>query len=212
MTSYAGEHYSGEENPELELYFERSSDGFEWSPVGETPTVYIGGVSEAAFEFDSLGNVWAVTRNEDGDSSGFGSHVCFAKAENLGAWQCSETSDPERYDSPEMFRHGDDLYMVARRDIGGPFGDDGNLFSYSSRPKTSALYRVDTETRRVQHLMDLPGAGDTAFPSVRRVDEHTFFLANYTSPLEDPNISWLEGQTSELGTQIYLTALRFTPR
>ena len=30
-----------------------------------------------------------------------------------------EVCDPERYDSPEMFRHGKEIYMVARGDIGG---------------------------------------------------------------------------------------------
>ena len=208
MTSYAGEHYSGNASPEIELFFERSTDGVSWA--GET--VYFGGVSEAAFEFDASGNLWAVTRNEDGDHTGFGSHVCFAEADALMRWSCSDRSDPERYDSPEMFRHGDDLYMVARRDIGGPFGPEGNLYAYSTRPKTTALYQINQDERVVEHVMDLPGAGDTAFPAVRRVDAHTFVMVNYTSPLDDPDITWLEGQTSERGTQIYLTHLRFSPK
>lgn len=212
MTSYAGEHYSGAENPEIELYFERSEDGFNWEAAGGTRAVYVGGVSEAAFEFDEEGDLWAVTRNEDGDTSGFGSHVCFAASQSLGEWTCSEPSDPERYDSPELFRHGKELYMVARRDIDGPFGDDGSLLNYSLRPKTTALYRIDRETRQVVHLFDLPGAGDTAFPSIRRMDAHTFLLANYTSPLEDPDRTWIDGQTSEEGTQIYLTQLQFLPQ
>jgi hypothetical protein len=211
MTSYAGEHYTGGENPTIELYFSRSLDGRQWEPVGTEPTVYTGGVSEAAFEFDAAGDLWAVTRNEDGDASGFGAHLCTAPSDQLGQWDCPEQSDPERYDSPEMFRHGDDLYLVARRDIGGPYGPAGNIVAYSFRPKRTALYQIHTDERRIEHLFDFPSAGDTAFPAIRRYSAHEFYLANYTSPIDDPDITWIEGQTSDRGTQIYLTRLFFTP-
>ena len=130
----------------------------------------------------------------------------------LADWDCPDRSDPNRYDSPELFRHGDDLYLVARRDVDGLFGEeDGALGPYSLRPKRTALYRVDRAGRTVVPLMDLPGAGDTAFPAVRRTGAHTFLLANYTSPLDAPDISWLEGQTSGRGTRIYLLDLAFVP-
>jgi hypothetical protein len=131
-------------------------------------------------------------------------------------------TDPDRYDSPEMFRHGDDLYLVARRDVGGPYDarDDDltlaerrgrYLVAYSLRPKRTALYKIDKAQRKVVHVMDLPGAGDTAFPSVRQTGPDTYLLANYTSPLDNPDISWLSGQTSPRGTQIYLLTLTFVP-
>ena len=59
--------------------------------------------------------------------------------------------------------------------------------------------------------MDLPGVGDTSFPSVRRTGDHTFLVANYTSPLDEPDINWIEGQISERGTRIYLLTLTFVP-
>lgn len=213
MTSYKGEHYGGE-GAIVQVFFKHSSDGYTWSPVSGDGVVYTGGVSEVAIEFTAAGDLWAVTRNEDGDDTGCGSHVCFAKAGDLGSWACSDVSDPERYDSPEMFRHGDDLYLIARRDIGGPFGsgpDACNLVAYSQRAKTSALYKVDTEQRKVVHIQDLPGAGDTAFASVRRVGAHHFLVANYTAPLDDPDQSWVQGQTSDRGTQLYLIDIRFVP-
>ncbi|MBL6975448.1 MAG: hypothetical protein ISR64_06945 [Deltaproteobacteria bacterium] len=110
-----------------------------------------------------------------------------------------------------MFRHGDDLYLVARRDVGWPFGGPGggSLVDYSFRPKRTALYRIDREARRVTHLVDLPGAGDTAFPSIRRTGAHGYLLANYTSPLDEPDITWIFGQTSDLGTLIYLLDIDF---
>lgn len=222
MTSYSGAHYGVGEGA-VQVYFQSSQDGLTWAPVDpERVASYSGGVSEVAFELDEAGDAWFVTRNEDGDETGFGSHVCFASRANLADWACPAQADPERYDSPELFRHGQDLYLVARRDIGGPF-DQGRpgtvdenrqryLLDYSTRPKRSALYRIDRGRRRVEHLMDLPGVGDTAFASIRRTGAHTFLMANYTSPLDDPDVTWLEGQTSPRGTQLYLMTLTLTPQ
>ena len=208
----------------MDVMLSTTTDGVTWRPADPARvSSYRGGVSEAAFELDASGGLWAVTRNEDGDATGFGSHVCSAPASAPAAWTCSKKSDPERYDSPWIFRHGDQLYLVARRDVGGPFdmGLSGLTFAekkkkylsaYSTRPKRTALYRVDRATRTVVHLQDLPGAGDTAFPSVRRTGAHSFIMANYTSPLSKPDISWLQGQVSSAGTQIYLLELTFRPK
>lgn len=222
MTSYKGERYQGELD-EVQVLFRVSDDGRAWRPVDPArPVVYRGGVSEAAFELDATGALWVVTRNEDGDETGFGSHLCRAPAENLAAWDCPARSDPERYDSPWLFRHGEELYLVARRDLGGPF-DSGDAegtraeqqrayqLAYWSRPKRTALYRIDRQRRAIEHLLDLPSAGDTAFPSVRRSGPHTFLIANYTSPLAAPDISWRQGQIAPEGTQIYLVELTFEP-
>jgi hypothetical protein len=223
MTSYLGNHYDFGAAGDVSLRLQRSTDGTHWAPVGESAEVYRGGASEAAFGFDPDGDLWAVLRNEDGDQTGFGSLLCHAPADDLGRWDCPEHSDPERYDSPRIFAHGDELYMVARRDIGGPYdqadpADDfgaqqlSNLTQYSGRPKTTALYWIDREASKVQHLIDLPGAGDTAFPSVVREGPHTFRIANYSSPLTDPERTWFEGQISSEGTQLYLLTLRFEDR
>ena len=218
MTSYKGNHYQGGVSS-LDVSFKVSDDGENFVPVNaERPVVYHGGVSEVAFEFDRGGNLWGVTRNEDGDPSGFGAHVCFAPAAALAEWECSEKSFPERYDSPRMFRHGDEIFLVARRDPEGVYDVSQsevfenrriqNLLGYSSRKKRTALYRLNQETRTIEHVFDLPGVGDTCFPSIHRLDAHRFLLANYTSPL-DSDPPWFEGQTSERGTQIYLTTLVF---
>ena len=210
LTSYTGGHYV--EDPELFVHFKFSEDGRTWDFVEGRESVYVGGVSEVAFEFGSDGRLWIVTRNEDGDASGYGAHVCVAEADALSEWDCPSVCDPERYDSPEMFRHGDDIYLVARRDIGGPYGDDGgDMVPYSLRPKRTALYQIDQESKAIVHLFDIPGVGDTAFPAIRRISAHKFLLANYTSPLDDPDVSWLTGQTSSRGTQIYLSEITFVP-
>ena len=65
------------------------------------------------------GNIWGVARNEDGDESGWGSRTFFASHDDLSQWDfVSEESDPWIYESPKMFRHGSDLFLVARTDPG----------------------------------------------------------------------------------------------
>jgi hypothetical protein len=209
MTVYDGAHYS---SGDVYVRFLSSTDGREWDYVDGVETVYTGGVSEVAFEFDSSGNLWAVGRNEDGDATGAGTQLCYARAGDLANWDCLEESDPERYDSPEMFRHGDDIYVLGRTDVDGSYGPDGDLLAYSFRPKGFALYKINPDTFSVDWIQDLPGVGDTSFPSIQRIDTHRFIFANYTSPLDNPDISWLEAQGSELGTQIYLMELEFTPK
>ena len=221
-TSYMGDHYGAGETSDVEVFFKQSSDGTQWTNVGDRARVYVGGVSEVAFDFDRDGRLWAVTRNEDGDATGFGSHLCTAPPDDLSAWDCPSVTDPERYDSPKMFRHGDDLYLLARRDVGGPYdGRDADLslaerrgrylIAYSLRPKRFALYKIDRQARRVTHVMDLPGVGDTAFPAVQQTGPDSYLIANYTSPLDEPDVSWLRGQTNPRGTQIYLLTLTFVP-
>jgi hypothetical protein len=110
--------------------------------------------------------------------------------------------------------------LVARRDPVSPYdvapADDTfasrqtlNLLEYSNRPKRTALYHINQDARAVEWMFDLPGQGDTAFPSIHRLDAHRFLVANYTSPLDMADPTWIEGQTSERGTQIYLTTLIF---
>ena len=65
------------------------------------------------------GNIWGVARNEDGDESGWGSRTFFAGHDDLSEWHfVSDESDQWIYESPKMFRHGSDLYLVARTDPG----------------------------------------------------------------------------------------------
>ena len=196
----------------LEVY-EQWAFGLEkyWLP-GDQETAGEGGVSEVAFEFEKNGDLWAIGRNEDGDNSGAGTQICHADAKSLSEWNCLENSDPERYDSPEMFRHGENIYLLGRKDIGGTFGPDGDLLAYSFRPKGFALYKINKEIPAIEWIMDLPGIGDTSFPSVHRLSTHEFLFANYTSPLDNEGISWFEGQTSIEGTQIYTMKLIFEPQ
>lgn len=223
MTSYTGNHYEVTKASSVKIHFKKSTDGENWTSVNpDVPNIYVGGCSETAFEFLQDGSIAGVSRNEDGDDTGFGSQIGVSQDPFRNGWSFLKKSDPERYDSPRMFRHGKDLYLVARRDLGGPF--DGGwgflplvirriafLAHYSLTPKRTALYRVDPVNRRVIHFVDLPSAGDTAFPSVTRLSANAFLVANYTSPLNMSDASWIQGQISPRGTQIYLQTIYLEP-
>ena len=80
---------------------------------------------------------------------------------------------------------------------------------YALSKKTSAIIKVNKETRKVEHVMDLPGAGDTAFPSIICLDKHRFLVANYTSPINHQKRDWLMGQLGK--TKIYFQVITFAP-
>lgn len=191
----------------ISIQWLKSQDGLAWQPVvSGKPTVEQGGGSETDWTFLADGSVVAVTRNEAGDSSGWGSKICRAAANDLGNWQCA--SDKKKYDSPLVFRHGNDVYLVGRRHV----TETGNydlerrdlsakdqaqlyLFDYSFYPKRCALWKVNPDARSVQFVLDLPSRGDTCFPSILPVGEKEYDIYNYTSALDDEeDISWIVGQ------------------
>ena len=223
MTSYAGEHYQAGPSS-IEVFFKRSSDGLSWEPADATrPVSYRGGICEVGWELDEAGAFLGVGRNEDGDDSGFGSLIFTAPATATGHWDHPAHSDPTIYESPRMFRHGKDLYLIARRNLDGPFDKEltgltplgqkfANLAAYSLSAKRTALFRVDRASGQVVWLADLPSNGDTAFASIRRMDADRFLVANYTSPLGNPDRFWFTGQIDPAGTAIYLIEIDFRKR
>ncbi len=222
MTSYKGSHYQLEGASEVDLYFKYTENGKDFEPDKQKSIVYKGGVSECAFEFDYEGNLWAVTRLEDGDESGFGSHVIFADKQDIYDWEFPEIADDRSFMSPKLFNHNNEIYLIARRQLGRkPFGRVarnrsmkwqrlGNWIPYSLSAKTTALFKINKEQRKVEWLMDLPGAGDTAFPSIQQLDQHRFLIANYSSPTQRrKKRTWLSGQLGKTG--IYLQIIDFQP-
>src|SRR5262249_14387270 len=120
MTSYRNKRYELAAHP-VDVRFSTSTDGLEWRTVGDRP-VHRGGATETAFEFDRSGALWAIARNEDGDATGFGSYVAAAQPSAWDGWVSAAHDGSSRFDSPRLFRHGDDVYLVARRHLGPPFG------------------------------------------------------------------------------------------
>jgi hypothetical protein len=218
-TSYKGSHYNVFGKSKVELKFKQSYDGVHWTNVGDSAMVYQGGVSEVDFEFDRNGDLWAVGRLEDGDFSGFGTQLFYASKQALDKWSFLPEAIKEAHMSPKVFRHNDDIYLIARRQLGEkPFGFArkflgmplrrlSNWVNYSLSPKTTALFRLNKQTKTLEHLMDIPGAGDTALPSVMRLGKDRFLIANYTSDPKHSRRSWLKGQMNP--TYVYLMVLDF---
>ncbi|MCC7076089.1 MAG: hypothetical protein IT198_03100 [Acidimicrobiia bacterium] len=220
MTRYrGGEHIYRVGGGRIGIELLTTEDGFDWQPVDpETPVVYTGGGSETDFEFAPDGRLIAVSRNELGDATGWGSLVCEAPADAISTWRC--VNDPRKFDSLLMFRQGDDVYMLARRQVasGGRYdlgrrrlpGPIQHLLyeaAYWVTPKRSALWHVDTDALRVEWVLDLPSRGDTAFPAVVRRSPTELVVYDYSSPLTGPDVPWLMGQLGP--THIYETVLTF---
>jgi hypothetical protein len=215
--------YTGGENiyqgtsATVSLYWLETQDGRHFEPVVPgKPIVQQGGGSETDFAFLDDGSVVFVMRNELGDQDRWGSKICRAKAGDLGNWECK--SDPKKYDSPLIFRQGQNVYLVGRRHL----AHDGNfdLFEtdlsfdaqstaysaeYWKTPKRCSLWKVDPVALSVSFVLDLPSRGDTCFASAVFLRDKSWLVFNYTSPLDGPDLSWLDGQQNP--TLIYSLTL-----
>lgn len=215
--------YTGGENiyqgtePTVDVHFLSTRDGRHFAPaVSGQPVVLKGGVSETDFAFLEDGSLVAVGRNELGDEDGWGSKICRADAGDLGHWTCKP--DPKKYDSPLVFRSGDGVWLIARRQL----ANDGNYdlhqselpketqttnyeAAYWKTPKRCSLWKVDPIGLGVSFVLDLPSNGDTCFPSAVPLENQSFLVYNYTSPLDGEERSWLGGQQGP--TLIYQLSL-----
>ena len=175
--------------------------------------------------FDLTGNFWGVIRNEDGDESGWGSRLMHGKPGKSAEWIFkSDKSDPTIYESPRMFRHGDDIYLIARTDPSGHFMNHqiwqlllpdwlhhlSDLAWYSIRNHGNALWKVNKEKFTLDKITDIPGCGDTSFASIVRLAKNKYLIANYSSPKDQcKNWWWIHGQLSPQGTAVYFMTLEF---
>lgn len=222
MIGYVGgENIYDVDGDPLRIHWLTTTDGETWVPAaGDDPVVLEGGGSETDFAFLDDGSLVAVVRNEAGDADGFGSKICTAPADALGEWSCA--TDPKKYDSPLVFRHGGSVWLIARRNVteSGNYDldyDDMDAAdqylhyqgAYWYEPKRCSLWKVDPVERRVHFVLDLPSRGDTCFPDALPVDDDTYEVWNYTSPLDGADVDWIEGQTGTTG--IYRIDLAFPP-
>jgi hypothetical protein len=219
LTYIGGENLYDFTGEPVKVHWLTSGDGHSWIPVvPEQPVVLEGGCSETDFVFQDDGTLIAVCRNEAGDETGWGSKICRAEADDLGSWQCN--ADPKKYDSPLLFRHEDGIYLIGRRNVtpSGNFDLGLNGLSQEMRailysayywffPKRCSLWRIDPEALTASFVQDFPSRGDTCFPGLLDYGDGSYEVYNYTSPLDGPDVYWLQGQ---LGfTMIYRTTLDF---
>lgn len=206
----------GTELPALEVRWLESTDGLDWA--GET--VWVGGASETDFAYTSSGLI-AVMRNEAGDADGFGSKICRAELDEPKDWTC--VHDCRKFDSPLMFTHDDEAWLIGRRNLteDGCFdlGLDPDEFSHAERftrysadywthAKRCTIWHIDGDALTATAVVDLPSSGDTCFPSIRTVDGE-YEVWNYTSDPNQPDTPWLEGQQGP--TTITRQRFRFSP-
>jgi hypothetical protein len=203
----------------VELY--ATSDGRHWLPADPAnPVVSQGGGSEADFALLPGGSLFGVIRNEAGDEGGWGSKLCRASSAALGAWTC--TSDPRKFDSPNVFVHEGEVSFFARRNL----ANDGrydlgvgsgllrmlrNQLAYITQAKRCALWRYDVETASVGFVLDLPSRGDTCFASVLPGDApDRVVVYDYSSDVAGPELPWTAAQRRP--TFIYRHVLELAAR
>lgn len=194
-----------------------TEDGRTFTPATDRAVVLEGGSSETDLVTLDDGTVIAVSRNELGDELGWGSKLCRAEAGTRGAWQC--VADPKKYDSPLMFRHGADVYLIARRQTANQGNYDLMLrdlppeqqkreydIQYWITPKRCALWKIDPVSLDVAHVLDLPSSGDTCFPGMVELGEGRYLVYDYTSPLDhDLDREWMDAQVGP--TEIHYVTL-----
>lgn len=188
-----------------------SDDGYEWTPLSEAPQVSDVSAEEGEFDFDEEGNLFATVRLETR-----GALLCKASHGDLAHWQCRYT--PYKYDSALMFRRGAAYYVIARRNVAGPFESGPywlptplhrawRLARYSLTRKRTCLYQFDTESLRMLPLFDLPGCGDTAYAGIAAIDANRYYVVNYSSAPDGFDWPWLGGQIA--GSTLYDMELAF---
>jgi hypothetical protein len=201
-----GESIYQNDERELSVHWLLTDDGRTFEPVVPgRPVVLVGGGSETDFAFTGDGGLVAVSRNEAGDESGWGSKICRAGPAALGDWEC--VSDPKKYDSPLLLNHGGELWLIGRRNLSEtgdydlfqrdlPAAEQATAYQidYWKRPKRCALWKLDPAARKLAFVLDLPSRGDTCFASVVPLEGSSYLLYNYTSPLDGPDLPWVDAQ------------------
>ena len=186
-----------------------SDDGLDWHahPQADRDGVVLeGGGSETALVHLDDGGIVAVVRNEAGDDDGFGSKICTASVNALGAWTCR--SDPRKFDSPLLIRSAGLVWLIARRNLTdtGAFDlgrtelsrqNQALLYQaeYWNAPKRCAIWQIDPALRSATWITDLPSGGDTCFPSaVRAPDGLKWWIFDYRNELANKDLRWNQGQ------------------
>jgi hypothetical protein len=218
-----GEHIYAFDRVPLELELLTTQNGVDFAGVDpQKPVVLRGGGSEADFAIADDGTLFAVQRNEAGDETGFGSKVCRAPAGKLAEWACKH--DPKKYDSPLMFWHDGEAYLVARRNVTETgnydlarqdLADDAKAVAYQldyrGRPKRCSIWRYVQAEDRIAFVADLPSRGDTCFPAMVRTGEPSkIAIYDYSSDVDGPDLPWVDGQARP--TFIYRHLVEFVRR
>ena len=206
MIAYrGGEHLYSLAGGSMSVELWRTQDGRKFEPFSARGAVVSqGGGSEADFALGADGSLFAVIRNEEGDESGWGSKLCRARPGSLDAWSCK--TDPRKYDSPLVFAHGGEIYVVGRRNVtesgaydlgrgSGIVRTVRNELAYISSAKRCALWRWVPGEDRLAFVLDLPSRGDTCFATALPTGTlNQVAIYDYSSDIAGPDLPWSAGQ------------------
>jgi hypothetical protein len=95
--------------------------------------------------------------------------------------------------------------LIVPAAAGAAPGPDG---SYAATTKRCTLWSIRSHERTFTPLVDVPGVGDTCYPSIIRQTKGRFLVYNYTSPLDGSDPPWGTALTAG-DTLIYRMTLRF---
>jgi hypothetical protein len=222
MTGYTGGGGTFQPNPPPKyVYWLTSSDGVNWHGVNrKQPIVYTGQCGETSFAFLPSGGLVTACQTEEVDALGWGAKVCTAPATATWQWTCR--GDTRRLDSPFVFLDRGNVYVIARRQVAfnGEYDylhynlpDTDAQFAmydgeYAATTKRCALWSIDPTSRQFTPIVDVPGVGDTCYPSIIPESHHRFLVYNYTSPLDGSDPPW--GTALTVGkTLVYRQTLTF---
>jgi hypothetical protein len=196
----------------------RSDDGRAFRPFEPAgPVVLRGGGTETDFAIDASHTLFAVVRNEAGDAQGAGSKLCRGSGSTLGGWVCK--TDARKYDSPLVFEHDGEVYVVGRRNLSGDgrydvsgrsgaWGTIENELAYITTAKRCSLWHWIKSEDRLAFVLDLPSRGDTCFPSrLDTAEPSHVVIYDYSSDIDGPDLPWSAGQ--RLKTFVYRHELAF---
>lgn len=216
LAAYCGEgEYTGG-NSKIGIYLLTTADGYKFTPVNPARAVIATGGSETDFEIDAKGDLYGVIRNEAGDGKSWASKVCKAPASDISNWNCVDT--PFKPDSPLVFKHGDDIYVIGRRSLDGAYDKGARwmvdpmeslyyLARYWWTKKRTSLYKLDKDSLKLTPVLDFPSKGDTSFAGLVQTDADHYLMYNYSSPPEGKDRVWMSGQLHN--TYIYSTVISF---
>jgi hypothetical protein len=198
--SPTGEWYAPAHNIKLgSVQLFRSRDGLSWEP--HAMITHMQGADETAIEFLPDGRLFAVTRVEAGGgifgTSKAGTLLSVSKPP-YQSWTPSGLSSLTRLDGPALYRIGEKIYALGRYQphVTHPLGGSGSIFS---RKRTSIFCVGDGD---LTWLVDLPSAGDTAYPGVAAWDGK-IVISYYTSdPRRDP--PWILGMLNPTSVRVVI--------
>jgi hypothetical protein len=204
MLGYTGGGGTFQPNPPPKyVYWLTSRDGVKWRGVNpKRPIVYTGQCGETSFAFLPGGGIVTACQTEEVDKLGWGAKVCTAPPGATWRWTCR--GDTRRLDSPFVFIDRGRAYVIARRQVAfnGEYDylhtnlpDTDAQFAmydgeYAATTKRCALWRINVRTRGFTPIVDVPGVGDTCYPSIIRLGRHRYLHYDYTSPLDGSDPPW----------------------